>query len=182
MVQWATPKRRKKKKRTRDMADQEFQHLSDDKSRLFVVAMMSRPGAGIFVVDLEYNHFPPGSPKNEEFQMVISKWQGMSWMTIHVPIEYRGLVEEVAARNEMRLGDGIPTILGGTNGPQQFPVRGDNVFTLENAPNSPIYKGGEREVLKEQQRKIAEIIGNFERTHIDPIDGSGSISEESEPE
>lgn len=161
---------------SRPVGDAEFAHIADDKSRLFIVTMMTRPGAGVFLVDLEYHHYPPGSPKNHDFQMIVSVWSDMEWATIHVPIEHKELVEEVAKRNGMRLADGVPTLLG-NGAPEVFPVNGDNVFTLENVADSPVYKGGGDKVMREQQRRIEEIIKEFERTNVDPIEGSGGMSE-----
>lgn len=124
-----------------NLTDEEFTSLSKDEDKLFIVCMGGRPGIQLFFTDLEYNHFIPGTPINDRFNVLLEKWEGMAWVVIEVPMKYQSLVSEVAERNGMRIADGIPMILG--EDVSAFPLKGDNVFTLENAPDSVIYKGAE---------------------------------------
>lgn len=46
-----------------------------DKEKLYVVGMIMRPGASLYVMTLEHEHFVPETPANEDFIIRYLKWQ-----------------------------------------------------------------------------------------------------------
>lgn len=60
--------------------------LCDDKSFVFVVSMIFRPGSCRFFHELEHTFFPPQSPLNREFSVLHSYWSGMLWMGCRIPV------------------------------------------------------------------------------------------------
>ena len=136
------------------ISKEDFVALSEDKSRTFIVAMSNRPGACLFAAQLEFDHFPPLSPLNEEFQVYMVLWNHLEWFVISLPAKKYELAEEVAKQNCLRIADGVPVFMGnfpvsiiaalrqppGNGIPCEFfLLQGDNVFTLENNRESPIY-------------------------------------------
>ncbi len=65
-------------------------------------------------------------------------------MVIQIPIEERPIAEAVAAKYDMRFADGVPTMLTG-EGTKQYPLSGDNVWTIEQSG------GGYMDVTKEDE-------------------------------
>lgn len=143
------------------MTAQQFADLSKDKSKLFIVSMIDRPGSSVFASDLEYNHFPPGTPLNDAYQFYIKKWEELTWVIIQVPMIYKELVWEIAERHGMRVADGIPMILS-NKGRVSFPLQGDNVFTLENKSGSRVYEGAaaRKELLRQEKAEVDQIISD----------------------
>ena len=118
-----------------------LQELLQDKAKLHVVAWMGRPGVVDFVKRLEFEHYPPLSAKNDLFEAAIVNWPDdepmMRWYVLSFPREDRPQVEALAKECGLRFADGIPTLLqGDALEPMFFPMRGDNVWSLESIPES----------------------------------------------
>lgn len=145
------------------MSEKQFSALSEDEDKLFIICMETRPGMRLFLVDLEYNKFIPGTPLNDRFELFINKWEGIGWAVVAVPMKYKDFVWEVAERNGMRVADGIPMTLG-NEGSVSFPLAGDNVFTLENATNSKLYNGAVDDLERDENEKCDVIISEHLRT------------------
>ena len=61
----------------------------------------------------------------------------------------------------LKLANGVPTMVGGPNDIQTFPMQGDQVWTLENVPDHPIYKNDMqlmRELLDKESKEIDSIL------------------------
>jgi len=69
-------------------------------------------------------------------QFYTSKWDGMIWMVVQIPIKDRPIVEAVCDKYNLRLADGIPIMLSGGKA-VQFPLSGDNVWSLESHGKPP---------------------------------------------
>jgi hypothetical protein len=131
--------------------------------RLLIPALKSRMGVSLFAVMLEYKHYRPGSSRNDDFQMMdFGNWKGLPWWVFSIPAEDRSIAEQVCRLAGMRLANGEPHII--QNGsilsvvtlrhpiPAKwqaeanagilscFPMRGSNVFQLENDWENPAWK------------------------------------------
>jgi hypothetical protein len=124
----------------------ELQKMTADQTRFFVVTMLTRPGATAFSERLENTLYPPGTPKNELFQITIVRWPDDDpvpgdWCVLSFPIADRPAAEKIANECGLRFADGVPTILPG---PLWFPMSGANVWTLESRPSGDIPSPDER--------------------------------------
>jgi len=135
-----------------------------DTSKLHLIVDMSRIGAGLFNVKMEYTYFAPRSGRNYLFEMVMMRWPDANtflWAIASFPIEYRPQAEAMAKECGLRLADGIPTIFD-HKGAHQFPLEGPTVFTLENVNGHQVY-GNDRDAVeklkKEEHAAIDAIIG-----------------------
>jgi len=136
-----------------------------DTSKLHLIVDMSRIGAGLFNVKMEYTYFAPRSGKNYLFELVLMKWpdvQTFLWAIASFPIEYRPQAEAFAKECGLRLADGVPTIFDGS-GAHQFPLEGPTVYTMENISGHQVYgNSGEKlklKLKKEEHAAIDAIIG-----------------------
>jgi hypothetical protein len=129
--------------------------VAEDRSFLFIFAMSQRPGAMRFFHELEHTFFPPRSPLNEQFAMLFVYWQDLMFMGCRVPMDMQPCTSLTAQRTEMRIADGVPTMMGGGD-VFRFPVNGPNVFTLENMPGSKVYQGmaAAEEMLKDEKMEL----------------------------
>jgi len=155
---------------------QEWVRTSDDLG-LVGMAGPPRPFVHLFFTVLEYRHFPPDNRVlNDEFKLASIKWGDVVWMFVRVPASYRPQVEAVAAEMGLRLGDGLPTMLGGPDGPQRFPIDGDNVYTLENVGGSQVYQWTPQErdlALKDELARIQRIV---DTKRVSPDDVKASLA------
>jgi len=122
--------------------ENDLQEAAKDPTRFHIVGDMHRIGVSLFMVKLEYTHYPPRSGKNHLFDLRILKWPAdmpMHWVICSIPIEDRPLAEQVIEECGLRLADGTPIVLGGAAGEQFFPMSGPTVFSLENCHGHPIY-------------------------------------------
>ena len=122
----------------------------------------ARPLARLFAVTLEYEHYSPWSPKNEDYDMVVSNWEGMVWCTISIPSEEKDIAFKVAEEVGVHLKKSYPVVYN-RKGPMSFPLR--NVHTVINVEGSPVYEGKSKEILEEEDRKITELISSHEEKH-----------------
>lgn len=144
-----------------DISQDEVVRAASDPSKLAIIAMLSRPGVRRFAMTLEHRYYPPDTPANDDFQLFISKWAGMAFVIMVIPIEHRPRVEEVARESQLRVADGVPTMVE-TDGLHPFFVNGPNAFSLENMSGSPVYKGGAEEMLKAEDAEL-DLIPDRER-------------------
>ena len=99
-----------------------------------------RPGVLLFSVKLEYSYFPPNTQKNEEYRLHMINWEDMTWSMISIPEEYSHMAHGVADEVGVRIADGIPhTSTDGLKTLRAFPIKGNNVFTIENVKESEVY-------------------------------------------
>jgi len=121
---------------SRPMNDDELREMTKDESRFFIIGMLIpiRIGVGLFGSILEYRHYPPDTPKNDLFQLVMVKWEEMIWGVMSIPIEDKVYVEWIAKECGLRLTDGIPSIIDASEekGLRFFPVTdSERIMTLE---------------------------------------------------
>lgn len=143
-------------------------HLRELKQRkgvVHLVGMMDRPGAKAFMHALEYTYFPPNTKRNTEFEMLVVRWMDMFWFIITIPKKCEKFAHRSAERTGMVLRyDRIPLVLADSNEyPFPFVTDTDNMFMLENAPDSPVYKPGGAIALAQSEREVVRKIINPER-------------------
>jgi hypothetical protein len=77
----------------------DLQKAADDPSQFHIVGDINRIGVNLFMVKLEYTHYPPRSGKNHLFDFRILKWPNddfaMHWVICSIPIEDRPLAEKI---------------------------------------------------------------------------------------
>jgi hypothetical protein len=144
--------------------------LGEDPSVATLVWMADRPGTLRFVTRLEHEHFPPSDPaRNALFRVRFARWEDLPWQIVSIPIGEKALFWELAAQTNMRINDGMPTMFDvGPNGvqrPHWFSVANDRTWTLENAPDSPLYQGKAREMVEEE---LAEMDRYYRERGLDP--------------
>ena len=136
-----------------------------DSSKLHLIVDMSRIGAGLFNVKIEYTYFPPRSGRNYLYEMTLMRWpdnQYGVWAVSSFPIEFKPQAEAIAKECGLRIANGIPTIFE-EGVALQFPMDGSTVFTLENIKGHQVYgnNSADYERLKaEEKRAIDAIIGS----------------------
>ncbi len=146
-------------------SDRELQMFLDDPQFVHYVGSIipARPGVRLFLVKLEYLHFNPWSPRNEQFQLRLFNWQFMRWAMASIPIVERHLAEEVARECSVRIADGVPTLISAGR-IEKFPASNERVFSLENTSKHPVYDNdAETDLIVEEaeQREIERIIAEY---------------------
>lgn len=150
---------------TEPINEEQLQKLADDPN-LFHIAFNvqpPRPGARLFAMSLEYNHFKPSTPKNDEYKFILLKWCGMLWAVVSIPASEKHIAYQVAAETGMHIADGYPICME-QDGTKQFPMASSFVHTLENDAKSPLYTGivGQTHVLEFEEAAIEKLISEHE--------------------
>lgn len=144
----------------------EMVRRSQDRRNLFLVALAARPGARLFLVELEHAHFAPGTPRNALFNLAVADWEGERWLIAWLPVRDRHLAVQAADKSGMRLANGVPHMISvGPGGPDfdrpaVFPLSARTVWTIENRSDSVVYQPGGAVDLREEERfRVREITG-----------------------
>ena len=116
------------------------QFIDENPDYIHVVGMIVpyRPGVRLCMTRVEYEAFIPDTPQNEFFRLHLINWQECLWAMFSVPQTARAFVERIAQECGLRITNGLPAIFN-SKGMHEFPVRGNQVFAVENTPNHPIY-------------------------------------------
>lgn len=126
--------------------------------------MPPRPGVRLFATRLEYEHYVPGTVRNELYKIAIINWEDIIWILVSIPKEDAPLAGKMAEECGLRIADGVPTIIA-SEGVTQFPVNETNVFTLENIPSHRIYgKSRSRflDIIDEESCQVNLIIAQWQ--------------------
>lgn len=165
------------------MKEKTLQELADDPSLFHIVYGIEplRPGGRLFSVKLEYEHYEPDTARNDLFQMRFTKLDEMLLAIITIPLSEKHIAEKVAEETGMRLADGIPFVMGelvkitGNTRPEYMleetkkdakflHMNSPRVFSLENASNSNVYKGGNigpAHIKEFEEAKMQDIFAAF---------------------
>lgn len=120
--------------------------LAADKSLLHLVGLLTMPNIQFCFVKLEYGYFPPLTPENKDFSMIIVKWEEQLFGVASFPRKYADEALDITHGLGLYFADGVPTMLtvGAGRQPQQvlkearhFPMQGENVFMLQIDDKSP---------------------------------------------
>lgn len=146
-----------------ELADNaELQEAANDPTQFHIVGDINRIGVNLFMIKLEYTHYPPRSGKNHLFTFRILKWPqdefAMHWVICSIPIEDRELAEGLLEECGLKLADGVPMMLGQDQ--HVFPMNSKRVFTLENTAGHPIYNDPQaaEELRAKQEKEIEDIL------------------------
>ncbi len=94
------------------------------------------------MIKLEHTYYAPNTPRNQLFILRHVVWEDMPWIVVSIPIEERKNMEAVVNQEGLCVKDGVPTLF--TPGEiKRFPMDNERVFTLENIPDHPVYRGEE---------------------------------------
>lgn len=111
-------------------SDEALQAFLADPSRVHFVSMLLRPRVSEAISELEHTHYPPGTPKNDDFHLRMMNWEGMQFVMASIPAKDRGLMQQVVSTHKLRIANGVPTMVG-PDGVKRFPADNERVFTLE---------------------------------------------------
>lgn len=99
--------------------------------RLSLVCTLIRPGTGRFLSRLEHEHFPPGTPQNDDLDLHIVNWQGLQFAVVMVPLTALPVCERLAAECGFELSRGIPVVTVDNGLPQRFPIYHERVRSVK---------------------------------------------------
>lgn len=93
------------------VSDAEFRALNERTCQLHIICLVPRKGGAEFFKSLEFTHYAPGTPANDQLDMCFHLWGGMTWCIASVPLRDRAKVEDICRRHTMRLVDGYPVMV-----------------------------------------------------------------------
>lgn len=135
---------------------------------VFFHTIMPRPGWAEFTADLEYNHYPPGTPNNELIKMfwtvIPPRHEFPVWLNfLGVPKQDEHLAEQAAATAGLRFSkDDVASTIISPEGMFSCPLTGKNIYAMSNISSHPIYALGPNNVpldtLLRQDEKAARDI------------------------
>lgn len=134
-----------------------LQKIANNKSKVSFIIQTDRLGSLLFCVKLEHEYFSPRSEKrNSLFEFSIVSWplNILRWFVVTIPKEDYNLAEIVANETGMKIAPTIPLMI--YDGKEEiFPMKGDNVYSVENNSKSIIYTN---DIKLIEERKEAEKI------------------------
>jgi hypothetical protein len=115
------------------MTDEEWEALLADPCWVHYAAIISPPRPGVWecLTLLEYDHFPPGTPMNQEYILAVCEWDETAWAIVSIPLEKKQNMEDLARYCRLQLLRCIPYIIDST---VRHPFRNQNMemYLLEN--------------------------------------------------
>ena len=148
---------------------------ADDPAKIHLVIQVDRLGGQLFAVRLEYEHYPPRSGKNKNFDFNIVNWQEFAWFVVGIPRQDYGVAEQVAADVGLKLEDGSPVAIT-SEGTFLFPISGPGVFTLTSNSKSKVYDNDQEQTARlraGEARECDKIIKADERKIRDELTQKG---------
>ena len=134
-----------------------------DPNRIYIVCHIHRPGSMSFMTALEWRHFDPEGCMvegrrhlNDQYELVIKTWSGLTYAMISVPESYKKEVWKVAEDYGMKLAEGIPRLIT-SEGFDSFPFDGPDFYTLENKSGSKVYSADNQKLLNAERSMIDDI-------------------------
>jgi hypothetical protein len=149
-------------------------------NRIHLVGLADRPGLSSFFAAIEYHFYPPGTSKNELFDLWAIKWESLMWQVISIPSDKMGAIRQMASMMRLRISDGVPTMLGGTPEPgdrvwegcavkffpgSQLPDGTDNrsMYGVESTRENPLHNKESPTNIQLVRRREGRVIEAFER-------------------
>ena len=133
--------------------------LNNDNSRCVIATMLNRPGSSLFMVKLEYTHFTPDTPANDQFNFHVIYFCGMPWVVCDIPADKELLAIPIAESCGLRLTHNVPMMIEET-GYVTFPICGSNFRCLESMKDHPVYQNNPKmtEMLLKSEEVEAQAI------------------------
>lgn len=146
-----------------DIQDVDIQEIINDPCIMHIACMFMRPGSSMFARKLEIEHYRPGTPANDLYNITIEKSfpkkrnesdPVIPWMVIHLPLTDFDKANDTAEKTGMRLNHGYPCCFSEA-GEERFFINHKRVWTLESGRGSFIYSGElGRERIKEIEDEV----------------------------
>jgi hypothetical protein len=160
---------------SRPMEDGELREMTRDETKFFIIGMLMpiRIGVGLFGSLLEYRHYPPGTLKNDWFQLVLVNWEHMIWGIMSIPIKDKVLAERIAQECGLRLADGVPSVINPAEpeGVIFFPVTdSERILTLEYIDSSHIGYTNDQEAIENLTTQESILINRVYNGELGPVD------------
>jgi len=160
---------------SRPMEDGELLEMTRDETKFFIIGMLMpiRIGVGLFGSLLEYRHYPPGTLRNDWFQLVLANWEHMIWGIMSIPIKDKVLAERIAQECGLKLANGIPSVIDGTDpkGVKFFPVTdSERILTLEYIDSSHIGYTNDQKAIENLTTQESVLIERVYNGEIGPVD------------
>jgi len=115
-----------------------------------------KPGVRILCLSVEYQYFPPGTPKNNDYFYTMLTWEGMVWSVLSLMPEFDGIVKKKAGEHGLQVVDGVPHFRDSS-----FPLCGENVFTLESTKDQELSPEMLKHALFLEDQKIGNLMKGF---------------------
>src|SRR5215211_2269527 len=113
--------------------------LRSDGSKTALIVEQRRIGGRSFIVFLEHRYFAPGTPRNEDFQLLRIVWMEAVWYVALIPTAVVSIADELAKSLGLRRADGTPLCIS-SQGTERFPIDAPNAWTMENVPGHFAYR------------------------------------------
>ncbi len=139
--------------------EKDFVAFAADERLIHYACMAARPGFEELSAKLEHTHYKPLTVRNELMSVRALLWNDITWFVISIPSKEKHLLEDMAGTYGMRVANGVPMMFG-HNCRMHFPIRGKNVFTLENVAGHPVYRNDAAIncAMQQAEREAAENI------------------------
>ena len=105
--------------------------LDRDESKVHVVVLTMRPGANLFCVWLEHEHFNPLTDREPLMEFRYVYWMKQAFILITIPFGDWRLIHRAAKVAGLVVRDGFPTVIN-ENGVYLFPMQSSRICSLEN--------------------------------------------------
>jgi hypothetical protein len=143
------------------MTDGELQAFCNDPSRVHYCCMAMRVGISGWMTQVEFTFFKPDTEANNDFVLSFIKFPFVEgeapsivnmWMMVSVPRTHQERVEGLLWQHGLRktLPGNLPMVID-QHGQHVFPVKGPNIFYLENHN-----KGAENVMYKNDPKRLKE--------------------------
>jgi len=116
----------------------------------------------LYYTRLEREHYLPETPRSDLLKLSIIEWFGCEWLIISAPRCDGHLLRKIATECGLEVVQGALTILG-PEGLKQFPINGDNVFSLFNVPDHPVHKSRPEEIKAMMDKETFQVLALRQR-------------------
>jgi hypothetical protein len=146
----------------------EVENLQGKKGSVYLISNLSRQNTLTFVTRLEWEQYPPGTERNDDFNVFVMFFQGLLHNIIEIPAKNYLSAAELAAQLSLKLVPGRPVAIGhGPRPDEQFRlnVSDDRCFTLEwdSARSAEMDIASSEYVasLQEERQRIIDMMANI---------------------
>lgn len=133
-----------------------WERLDENPNLMHITGHVTRPFAMLFSRMLELHHYKPGTTANDDYSVMAFKWGPMEWFLLSVPVRDIEKVLSVAEASKVKLVKGRPLMIGGQEGVQEFPLKNERVYSIENLPGCRCYQDPEW-ANREEERIVKEM-------------------------
>lgn len=141
-----------------------LQAAADDPDKVHFIVQTERLGSRLFCVKLEYTYYRPRSGRNKLFDFHMVNWPYidgqpvMMWFVVGIPKSEMEYAETVAKECGLEIINDTQVMWTPGQSAEEFPMKGENVYTLKNNPKNAEYSSGEDfegiEQIEEKQETI----------------------------